>query len=620
MDERHCIFEQSHCLASMREHRFLSFLAMFILPLATAGHCALAQEKSQADIRSSSCSRASALYTIRVQIDATRTFDDPVQRIAVLIRAADLLWPYQQERARSAFTEALDLARQNFNEKGDKPRREGHLIVGVPDQRYAVISTIAQRDSVWAHKLSQELLDEETKADTEKTTKDAEQDARTNEKLLGSALSLLSPDQDAALTFARASLRYPATMLLPMFLYKLSEVNRPAADGFYGEALNAYADAPMERFLYLSSYAFGNDHEAGEVPMTTTYTVPKNFSPTLALERLFVRTLLRRAQQITENPNPASVDWHLTDAQQTWLAFTRLELQIEKSLPEMIEAVRQARGSVFTILNQTDQQKVSGTVTERPLRSFDELVEEAERQSDPQRREGGLVTAVLWQGNSQTIERLVDVLAKLSDSSLRDKLLDWLYFDRSQQAIGEKKLDVAKTRAAKVTELDQRAYLYLKIAEESIKSTKNDAEARELLEEVLGAAAKAPDTQVKGRALLGVAYLYTKVDASRSIGVLSDAVKSINRIESPDFSNDDAGRRIEGPGFGAYATMRTPGFSPENGFREVGKYDFDGALYLAGNFANKRLRAMTTLALVEECLRSQTQQPRPVRPKEKAKP
>ena len=63
--------------------------------------------------------------------------------------------------------------------------------------------------------------------------------------------------------------------------------------------------------------------------------------------------------------------------------------------------------------------------------------------------------------------------------------------------------------------------------------------------------------------------------------------------------------------------MKTPGFNPENGFREVGKYDFDGALYLAGNFANKRLRAMTTLALVEECLRSQTQPAKPAKQKPK---
>ena len=154
----------------------------------------------------------------------------------------------------------------------------------------------------------------------------------------------------------------------------------------------------------------------------------------------------------------------------------------------------------------------------------------------------------------------------------------------------------------------------------SIKIIKNDAEARQLLEEVLTAASKAPNTPVKARALLGVAYLYTKVDPNRSMAALNDALKCINRIESPDFSSDDAGRRIEGKGFGAYAMMRTPGFSPENGFREIGKYDFDGALYLASNFANKPLRALTTLALVEECLKQDSQPENSRKPKQKPKP
>src|SRR6266480_537696 len=85
---------------------------------------------------SSACSRENALDTIRQQIDASRTFDDAVQRIAVLLRAADLLWPFQQENARAAFTEAFDLAIVNFKEKGDKPRQEGvGLVAPTPDHR-----------------------------------------------------------------------------------------------------------------------------------------------------------------------------------------------------------------------------------------------------------------------------------------------------------------------------------------------------------------------------------------------------------------------------------------------------------------------------------------------------
>jgi len=40
-----------------------------------------------------------------------------------------------------------------------------------------------------------------------------------------------------------------------------------------------------------------------------------------------------------------------------------------------------------------------------------------------------------------------------------------------------------------------------------------------------------------------------------------------------------------------------PGFTPENGFRELGQ-DFDGVLYQSAILADKSLRALTTIALV----------------------
>lgn len=61
--------------------------------------------------------------------------------------------------------------------------------------------------------------------------------------------------------------------------------------------------------------------------------------------------------------------------------------------------------------------------------------------------------------------------------------------------------------------------------------------------------------------------------------------------------------KVEGKGFGFYTGFQTSGFSPENGFREVGKEDFDSVLHQAANLTDKSLRALTTLALVEPCLK-----------------
>ena len=570
----------------------------------------------------SSCQRDDALNVIQEQIDAGKLINDEVKRIAVLIRAADLLWPYRQDKAREAFRDAFDLALRNYKEKGDEPQIQGHLIVQAADQRYRVMGAIAKRDTAWARKLSDQILKEEAEEAEEKATKDVERDARTAEKLLSAASALISSDQPAALRFARASLRYPATMYLPLFLYSLAEINGRAADEFYEEALAAYSNVPMERFLYLSSYPFGNSGDVGEMPMYTGYSVPRNFTPRPALQRMFVQILLRRAQQMIETPivnTPGA--GRLSDSGQMWLALTRLGPQINRSVPELAETARQASENIFAMFSQIDQQRVTKTVIEPPQKSFDEMIEDAERQRDPAIREAMLVIAVMHVSANETLDHVLTAADKIDDTSLRAQILSWLYFERTQKAIKDKNFLEARRLASKVVELDQRAYLYSKIAEEMIKRTRDDSEARELLEEVLNAAAKAPDTEVKARALLGVAYLYTKVEANRSIAVLGDAVRVINHIDSPDFSSDQVVRRIEGKAFGSYADLKTPGFNPENGFREVGKVDFEGAQNLAANFIDKSLRAMTMLALAEWCLQNSPQPRKPAKVETKvAKP
>jgi len=123
-----------------------------------------------------------------------------------------------------------------------------------------------------------------------------------------------------------------------------------------------------------------------------------------------------------------------------------------------------------------------------------------------------------------------------------------------------------------------------------------------MLEEVVSSASKAPDTEIKARALLSIAYLYSRIDSNRAVSVLGEAVKSINKIEAPDFSRDWVIKRIEGKSFGYYTTLPTTGLNPDNAFREIGKFDFDGTLYQAANFTNRSLRSMTTMAVVEPCL------------------
>ncbi|HEY5839013.1 MAG TPA: hypothetical protein VIT19_08260, partial [Pyrinomonadaceae bacterium] len=320
--------------------------ALLVLAVLRCG-VSLAQEKQQPEANTRPvCTAEDAFTIIEQQIDATRTFDDDARRVGVLIRAADLLWPYREPNARKAYAEAFTFAKRHFKEKGDRPDQEGKLSVGKPDLRYTVIGSIARHDTKWAKKLSAELLKEQEDEAASKSTKDAQQAERTAERLLTVATSLLPSDETASLSFARSSLKYPATMYLAQFLYALSSRSKSTADPFYQEALAAYSNAAMERLLYLSAYPFGNNRDAGDMPGYMLYQVPANFTPNTSLQRAFVQTILQRVQRFISNPTDVTPGTRVSDPEEMWLALARLEKQIQQSLPDLAPAVEVARNNV----------------------------------------------------------------------------------------------------------------------------------------------------------------------------------------------------------------------------------------------------------------------------------
>lgn len=568
---------------------------------------ALAQKKPAAPA-SPLCTRETAIDTAKEQILFSRTFDKAVPRIAVLIRAADLLWPHDQEKALATFMEAFELAAQDFKEVGNQTRRvsESRFAArySLPDQRFKVIGALAKRDPARARSLSQKMLQDDAKETAHKAPANNEIDQRIADNLYLLAMSLADTDPAGAITFARSGLRYPAVLSLPIFLYAVSQTNKSLADQFYLEALAAYGAKPMDQFLYLSSYPFGNMREAGEMPSHTNYKVPSDFAPNAALQRQFTQQLLARIESsMVEAPVAAVPNYRYSEHAQMWFALTRLEKQIQSNLPDLFDLAVRSKEKLYALLNTTAQERVSGVVDQgnRPKKSFDEQVEAAEKLSDVGRRDQGLTFAVTGAAKDQPVDKVLAVIEKISDSNVRGPLTNWFYYSRAQSLIAGKELVEARKMASKVEALDQRAYLFTRIAEESLKQAEDQTAAREMLNEIADALARAPKTINSARALLALAHLYTKLDVNRAVEELGNAVRTINALENPDFSQQFFIIQIEGKTFGFYTSYSTPGFNPENAFREMGKVDFDGTLAQATQFGEKSLRSLTTLSVIEPC-------------------
>ena len=108
----------------------------------------------------------------------------------------------------AAFTEAFELALQSEKEKGeakDRPRAR-ILPMATADQRYAVIRAVAKRDYAWAKKLTEQMLKLDQERSEQASTRDSLSDLLTGQRLLESAMQLMSTDLKSALDLARANL------------------------------------------------------------------------------------------------------------------------------------------------------------------------------------------------------------------------------------------------------------------------------------------------------------------------------------------------------------------------------------------------------------------------------
>ena len=602
---------------------------IFILLIVIFGSpgLALGQAKPASTASSPLCTRDNALEMIKQQVELAKTFNAK-QRIATLIRGADLLWPYQQDKARLFFQDAFDLAVYAEGEKADAPERSRSLLVrlGIPDLRHLVIRAVAKRDSAWAKILIQQTV----KRDAEEASSSAEKTSfnklLTSERLIQSANQLLATDMNTALDLARISLSYPASSMLTYFLYQLAAINQPAADQLYAQALVAYGDKPMREFLYLQAYPFAWRDTLNTPVFIFHSNVPATFVPNRALQRQFVQTMLLRAQEALELPLAADDGYQ--DPSATWTpgkvhllqGLIRLEPQVAESLPDLLPALRDAREKILVSVSVENQKLLlqpGREVSLKPNQTFAEEVESAQKLTDVYERDQAIASAVLGV-RSEELASVIQAIEKVSDSDLRGYLFEWFYFMRATDVAHAKQFDEAERLTSKVDGLEQRAFLHVEIAKGLL--SRNDARAREVLEVAISEAKKAGATVFAARTLLISASLYTKIDLSRSIEVLAEAVNCINRIEAPDFVSDDNAvektpvRRGRGGQYQGEYLFRfyMPGMDPESAFREFGKIDFDTALSQSSALKDKFQRAMTTLSLADVCLQQQPRsRPRP---------
>jgi hypothetical protein len=544
------------------------------------------------------CDREEAFSLIQDQIAQSKTIDKAAARIAVLTQGADLLWPYRQSAAREAFQEAFELANQDFQSRSkavaDKKSNS-------PDQRFIVIRAIARRDFEWARRLAKAIVEEDQRDEAAGVSTDSRNQGET---LLNVATSLLQNDSKSAVTFARASLKYPATVALSQFLFQLWATDQQAAGKFYQQALNVYVNAPVNELLYLSPYPFGLNRVVGPEMQSTFFKVPTNFVADSAAQNSFLEVILRRGQGTTErSTQPVSGPARLPEMVQIYLALSSLRSLTTRD-QVYAERVAGLQATLEPLLSAEAQQDTANILQQQQDLniSVDTLVERIERERVPELKDRLIARVVLAAKSVAELEQVESLIEKVSDSKFRNELLDWVYFKRAQKLISVGRLDEAAQLIAKVEQVDHRAYLAFLLASESTRKIKDSVLAIQVLEDVAKTALKVPNTIEKARTLLGLTSTYAKFDRPRAFEILEAAINVVSKINEPDLTSTAIFRRIGTSRFTMHAAYEIRGSSLDTVFREFAPDDFVKSLWLANQLPDKPLRAAGTFAISGRCL------------------
>jgi hypothetical protein len=593
-------------LVAPSQHRFRALVIICSLTILLAAAHVVAQSPLQSS--GSTCRKIQAVDSIREQILVSKTLDDPLQRITLLIRTADLLWSLDNDRSRAAFIEAFDLATEYEQTNLSKPVKT--LLMFHEDQRYVVIRAAAKRQADLAKALIKKALQQDKQAAEESVAKDPRKAVLTGQKLLNAARKLIDVDVSTAMHLADTSLSSPANSELTRFLYELARVNQVAADALYQRALIAYREKPMREFLYLQAYPFAFDY-GGDMPVFGFYQIPAGFKPNSLLQREFVQLLIARAQQAMEVPldEGDSYNW-LPGTAHILQVFTRVDQHVRANNPDLTDPMIQAQQRIKVSLPLETQNTLTNRDTEtKSPKTFQEEIEAADKLSDPNERQE-FFTQTILNSKDEPVDVVTGAIDKVTDAGIRTILYDWLYFTRGLAAAKSKQLKDASRFAVKVGDIEPRAYLYLEVSKAALALPVTDINGRDMLELAIAEALKSPKTIFTARTLLNAADVYRKIDLSRSLEVLRNAIEATNAVQRPDFSADDQSidKRVNGNGWRREARFYMPGLDPQAVFTSFAKTDFDGAQSQTQTFADKLWRALTTLSVAEVCLQQQPPQ------------
>ncbi len=588
----------------MNQQKFI--LLLFILLFFTSSF--YSQQSAEA---LKPCDQDFARMLVEQQINEGKSVEETDKLVKIYLRSADFLWKFDEPTARTYFAQAFDIAEKRFNEKGfeqEKKTEKLQMTVSKPDYRMQVISQIAKKDGEWAKKLSEKLLKEyEAAVKDREDNYDKDREVR---ELLAIAYQLVESNPELSLYFYRRAMQYPLDSAWIWNLYSIAGKNRKLADQVYAQLLRNYQNENPQKLLFLSAYPFAGDRIFGVDKYQYGTSIPGDFTPNPNFQVRFVTVFLNRAEQLINNPEAlykAPEKYRLAEISYIISAFQDIEAIIQQNLPNLAPRFNIVKAKMGGFLNEETKKNLEARqkMYEKDETSFEKRYEQLEEaDAEGKLTDNMIVSLIFTLKTEEQYEKLESWTDKIKNETARNNTRNLFYFKRSQLAKEENRLNDAENFAEKVSRTEVKAVLFLNIAEEKLKSDYQQNEAESVLLRVSKLAQKAEPSVEKAQVMLGLAYMFEKVNHAYALDELGGAIAIINQLDKPDIFSTSVHQQVILDSSSYFTVINTPGFNMETTFKEISKNDFQLSLAHAKSFSDKYFRTLAVLAVADNCAKN----------------
>lgn len=555
---------------------------------------------------------------LRETADDAKSWDDAKTSAQVQARIADIVWDIDPPSAESYLMKAWEKSK-DVKESGKKPSEYRNSSARVEASR-EVLLVARKRAPELAEKWLVELTDS-AEEDFQKRNNGMFDDRTAKSAvLLQMAMQTAAENPEAAAAFATESLRDGISYGLQTVLIAIQEKNPELAQSVVRTALQRLQTAGIESpneililysYVYLPGLVFAASGSANQGQRTISLARDRpqikamaELNPGLALDFLRVST-----GALLGLPYPADEK----NAREQTDAINTILYRIGNSLPQQSQALQEKLNSILASTNYSPASNSApeGSVSRQRgekvedylSRVIDNLVEKAEKESNPLRRDILYAQAAL-KTNAEMFERGKSIAAKIQDKEFQEQITNFVIYRKTLNEIKLDNFDSAYKIQSKNSNNKQKA-AGLIVGANKLKKQKDTIRSGYWLsdaEKLFRKAEKSDEDWIKIG--FGLTNAYAEINRIESSDTFRQTAKLIDEEAKVEIGDDKAPLASGFSGIDFINFLNdTNGFSLKSAVLSFSKEDFEDALTSLKTIKNPKIKGFGVLTLCEKYLK-----------------